>query len=243
MDFDKIKNAFEKYVSSFDSNDDRIELKRYHTHEVAKISYQIAEKLGLNEEQKNLARLIGYLHDIGRFPQLEENGSFSDKNYDHATKGVEVLFEQGLIRKFIEDDKYDDIIKFAVEYHNKLSLPEVMNEEEKLFGQIIRDADKIDIYRINSEFTNNDFLLLPSEEPIKEFMNNEPVKLIHRKNKSDSVLCVIAFINDINFQESLDILNEYGYFDNYLKSIHVSEENKEIFDKIIEICNVRKKVK
>ncbi len=45
----------------------KIRLKVEHTYRVADISEQIAEKLGLSEEDIALAWLIGMLHDIGRF--------------------------------------------------------------------------------------------------------------------------------------------------------------------------------
>ena len=47
------------------------------------------------------------LHDIGRFKQIKLYDNFIDnmENNDHADYGVKILFEENLIRKFIEDDK------------------------------------------------------------------------------------------------------------------------------------------
>ena len=59
--------------------------------------------------------------------------------------GVELLEENNFIRKFIDDDKYDDIIKIAIKNHNKYEI-EPLDGEKLLQAKIIKDADKIDIF-------------------------------------------------------------------------------------------------
>lgn len=62
-----------------------------------------------------------------------------------------MLFEQGLIRNFIEDSQYDNIIKKAIENHSKLSIEEGLDKRVLLHSKIIRDADKLDNYRVKKE--------------------------------------------------------------------------------------------
>jgi len=62
-----------------------------------------------------------------------------------------MLFEDGLIRNFIVDDKYDDIIRVAVFNHNKLEIEAGLNEKSMLFAKIIRDADKLDNFRVKRD--------------------------------------------------------------------------------------------
>ena len=52
-----------------------------------------------------LQRLIALLHDIGRFEQLKRYDSFEPGTMDHAAYGVKVLFDEGMIRRFLPDDK------------------------------------------------------------------------------------------------------------------------------------------
>ena len=97
----------------------------------------IARELNLTEEEVNLAMLIGLFHDIGRFEQVRLYDTFSDKDtgLDHAAYSVKVLYEDGLIDKFIDTHEYDNIIKKAVFYHNKKVIGEEvveMSEEEWL---------------------------------------------------------------------------------------------------------------
>lgn len=235
MDFERIEKVFKEYVDTFDMEDEKISLKYYHTLEVANISYKIASLMGLSDEDKDLAKLIGYLHDIGRFEQVAQTNSFKDKLMDHADNGVKLLFDEGMIRKFIDDPKYDEIIKKAVRNHNKYKILDEVDNREELFTNIIRDSDKIDIFRVRKLYYNSEIILPPSKEVLDSFEKGELVKLDDIKNKSDSILCILAFIFDFNYKNSLKVLKETGYYEKLLESIEVSDENIEVFNRIKEI--------
>ena len=52
-------------------------------------------------------------NDENRFEQLKKFNTFIDKNsINHGKFGAEILFntKDGIIRKFVSDDKYDKII-------------------------------------------------------------------------------------------------------------------------------------
>ena len=118
-----IRNArieFKNYVKNYNPSDPKIALKISHIERVSQKAKQLAENLRLNEEDVKLAELIGILHDIGRFEQIRIYNTFMDKDsVNHAEYGVKVLFEDGLIRRFIAEDTYDNIIKKAILNHNK----------------------------------------------------------------------------------------------------------------------------
>ena len=232
FDFNLINQKFKDYVYNFNLDNKKIMLKYYHSIEVANISYELANKLNLSEEEKNLAKLIGYLHDIGRFNQVTITGSFKDKNIDHADIGIKILFEEGLIRNFINDNKYDEIIKKAIKYHNKYKVPDSLSDKEKLFTNIIRDSDKIDIFRVKIENYNNVILEAPSSKIIKYINDGKPINIVDTKNKTDSLLCTMAFIFDFNYKESIKILKDKGYYKKFLDSIEVNDSNKELFNEI-----------
>ena len=110
IDFRKAEEGFKEYLKDYDLKNDSIKLKIRHTYEVVKKSEDIATGLGLNKENIELAKIIALLHDIGRFEQIKELEEFNDKQIEHAEFGVKVLFDNGLIRNFIDEDKYDNII-------------------------------------------------------------------------------------------------------------------------------------
>ena len=145
MNLEKSIQEFIKYTEKYDLNNENIERKQKHSIRVMKISKKIAEGLNLTQEEVDIATLIGLLHDIARFEQYTKYHTFKDsESVDHGELGVEILNRD--IRKYIETDQYDEIIKLAVKNHNKYKIQEDLNLKQKLFAQIIRDADKIDIF-------------------------------------------------------------------------------------------------
>ena len=224
MDFELAKKSFQEYLKNYDTNDGSIALKIKHTYEVVKKSEYIANGLRLDKENIELAKIIALLHDIGRFEQIKEFEEFNDKKIEHAEFGVKVLFDNSLIRKFIDEDKYDNIIYKAIYNHNKYKIEENLNEKELLQCKIIRDADKLDNFRVKEKDKLED--MFPkiynektinyetiSEKVYEDFMQHKCIKLEDRKTIIDYWVCVIAFIFDLNFNISLQYVKENNYID------------------------------
>ena len=62
------------------------------------------------------------MHDIGRFEELKITKELNSVKFDHAGHGSKMLFEEDMIRKFIEDSQYDNIIKKSIENHGRLEI-------------------------------------------------------------------------------------------------------------------------
>ena len=78
MDFEECKNEFNKYVSNFDMNINKINRKYYHTYRVVGYMEKLAKSIKLNESDEYLAKVCGLLHDIARFRQATEFQTFND---------------------------------------------------------------------------------------------------------------------------------------------------------------------
>ena len=168
IDLENVDKTFKDYVSKFDLNNVTIKRKYDHTLRVKDNCKYIAKALNFSLEDTNLLILIGYLHDIGRFKQIELYNSTNDDIVNHADLGVEILFKNNLIRKFVNDDKYDEIIYKAIKYHNKLNLNYDLSPKEELFCKAIKDADKLDLLYIAAYYDNiKDFYRLPYIEGTK----------------------------------------------------------------------------
>lgn len=225
IDFIKAEKSFKEYLKDYDLEDGNIKLKVKHTYEVVRKSEYISKGLGLDEEDIELAKVVALLHDIGRFEQVKQTNDFIDSNsFDHADYGIKVLFENGMIRKFISVDKYDNIIKKAIYNHNKYKIEDGLEEKEVLHSKIIRDADKIDNFRVKeTENFKNIFPSLYNPKTINyesisskvynDFMKHKCIKLEDRKTQIDFWICVIAFIYDINFDISLKYIRDKNYID------------------------------
>ena len=140
-------DAFDDYALKFDLDDDAIKRKYEHSYRVVHQADEIAYTLKLDEDDSYLVCLIALLHDIGRFMQWKNYKTYSDnKSINHATLGIKILFEEKLINNFKLDKKDYDLVKVAIENHNKYELNEKeLSEKELLHSRILRDADKIDI--------------------------------------------------------------------------------------------------
>lgn len=243
IDLKKSQKEFLDYTEQFDLKNENIKLKQQHSLRVMKISKEIATKMGLTKNDIDLATLIGLLHDIARFEQYTQFQTFRDlESFDHGDYAIKILEKD--IRKYIETPEYDDIIKVAIKNHNKYQIEEGLKDRELLFAKIVRDADKLDIlYEAVEMFWNGIESQINSskisENILAQFKNNKQIK--REKNSSnvqsvDKVISVISFIFDMNFKESLKILEKEDYINRILDRFDF--EDKETKNNIKEIRNI-----
>ena len=250
IDVNNIKEKFKKYVSNYNPENERISLKIEHIENVAKNCEMLANALKLNDEEKNLAIAIGYFHDIGRFEQVRIADTFSDKasNINHAKKGIEVLEKDNFIREFIPEEKYDSIIKKAILNHNRASrdVDKDLTRKELLFAKIIRDADKIDIFRtISDEKYSMESIFWYnkwdeeeiSKEVLDEFYKEHEINYSKIKNNADVIVTFYAYIYDLNFEESKRIIFNNYYLEKFtqrvnkkFKSENIKNQTKMLFE-------------
>lgn len=222
--FENAKSRFKKFISdNYDLSDDRIAGKLDHTYNVVKMAQYIADDLKLNSEDRELAKLIALLHDIGRFDQAKEFGSFREdiKSIDHAALGVKILFENGFIHEFIDDRRFDNVIKLAIANHSRYKLDEKgLTDKELLHCKLIRDADKADSFRVKSfsdiysmanvtqtEMENS----IISDNIFEDFISAKAILSTDRKTAADIWVSYIAFIFDFNFNSGLKYIREKDY--------------------------------
>lgn len=232
---------FLKYTSNYIKYGERIELKIKHTFRVMRLCEEIAYKLDLNEEEVRVAKIIGLLHDIGRFEQWKKYQTYRDlDSVDHADLGVKILKKNNYLRKYIEDEKYDDIILKSIKYHNKYKLPKNLSNKELLFVNLIRDADKIDILRlytikgIELELDNNAF----SDEVFNSLLKGKEISRKAITNKTDRLSISLGFIYGINYRCSLEYLRDKKYFDTIVDMYKKKSKNKELGKQLDEILKV-----
>lgn len=241
--------ALEKFINfvnnNYDMNDTKVSHKLNHTLHVVSNAKFLCEKMNLDNENKEVALIIALLHDIGRFDQAKELKSFREdiNNYDHATLGVKLLFEDNLIRSFIELDKYDEIIKIAIANHNKYIVAfDSMYEIEALHSKIIRDADKLDSFRAKYEddiytmanITQEEIeTSLISDNVFNDFISEKTILNTDRKTPADIWISYIAFIYGLYFKESLLYIKENNYINKLIDRFNYElNDTKEKMKKI-----------
>lgn len=233
IDINKARKFYKEYMSGYNPEEPRIALKIAHIYRTAEEAKWLAESLKLNKEDILLAELIGLLHDIGRFEQVKKYNTFLDKiSINHGEYGVKVLFEDNLIRNFIEDSQYDEIIKKAILNHNKARIEDdVTDERELLHCKIIRDADKLDIFKvvlIDSLEASYPLDKYPKEHvnpKIKEdFIKNHKVYYSDIKACVDLLVGQLGYVFDINYLYSLEKINNENYLEKLIKRFDPEDE-------------------
>lgn len=246
-------DAFLSYASVFLPADPRVSLKIAHTLRVARIARRIAVAERLSENDVLLAELIGLLHDIGRFEQLFAYKTLSDEDSEnHAVIGTRILFgDDGIIRRFSTDPFHDDTILAAVANHNKLAISDAdtLPPSHLTHCRIIRDADKIDNYEVqageafdtlygHSDIEND--ILSPalyenfSQQQLCDYSLRNP------KSSADSLICTFAYVYDLYFPASHDIVLRDGYLselgDRRYRDPWTDDKMRECCRKSIEWC-------
>ena len=229
-----MKEIFEKYASNYDMTDVKIKHKLDHTMHVVEAAKMLGESLNLSDEDKYLAEVVALLHDIGRFEQLKRYDTFSDQNsIDHADFAAILLFEEGLIDMFEIDEKYHQLIKKAITYHNKLSIGEGLNEQELLHAKIIRDADKIDIIESLPYFSQigmQEVDVAVNEAVMEYIRREETVSYSLIETPNDKLAISFAYVFDINYDEAIRIIYDNRYYEKYYDSLVYKKYFKETFD-------------
>lgn len=233
IDIQKALNEYNNYIKNYNLKDKKTSAKVAHMLRVKENSKMIAKSLNLNNEDVKLAELIGLLHDIGRFEQLKRYNTYLDKNsVNHGELGVKILFEEGLIRSFITDNIYDEIIKKAIINHNRNKIENGLNERELLYAKIIKDADTIDILYMaviekpevvyeSDNIEKESF----SKELFNEFMNNELLDYSKIKTHADIIITHFKYIFNMNFKYSFQLIKEKEYLEKIYNRINFENKN------------------
>lgn len=244
-----IRESFDKYVSDYDISDDRVALKVEHTYRVADISEDIGKTIhGLTDDDIELCWFLGMLHDIGRFEQLKQYGTFLDaESVDHAELGADILFNDKLIDTFITDSVSDmeknaerHLVEVAIRNHNKLFISDGLSEKEKMFSNILRDADKIDIFRVVTEIPfevrmtkADDVNGKPARDEVMQCVREHRcVPRLSDKTSFESHIAGCAMAFELVFPRSIDIAREQGYIRELLSYEPGNDAQKEQMDEL-----------
>ena len=166
------------------------------------------------------------LHDIGRFEQLRRYGTFSDAlSIDHAQFGTSLLFDQetGLLAEYVEvspEEPEYHIIRKAIWNHSAFRVEEGLDERTMMFCHILRDADKVDILKVNYEIpleiiynttTEEIRNAEVTEEVMKQFLECHAILRSVKKTPIDHVVGHSALVFELVYPESYRIVEEQGY--------------------------------
>ena len=240
----ELKAWFEDYISKFSFADPivqkSIDLKTGHTRRVCETILDIGGSLDLSRDDLCTAEAAALLHDIGRFEQYRQYRTFSDsRSEDHAALGVKIIEDNRVLHGL--EPAVAEIIVRVVKYHNRAALPDGEEERSLFFLKLLRDADKVDIWRLVTDYyksagnNRNQTIELDlpdrpqiSDSVFKALMNGQLAHMVDLKTLNDFKLLQIGWIYDVNFPRTFQIVRENGYLEMIRdalprKSIRVTE--------------------
>lgn len=232
---------FNKHVSNYDMENYDIKVKFNHSYRVMNLALKYARELNFTKEDINLAQLIGLLHDIGRFEQLNKYHSYDDsKTVDHADYSITQLFDNNLIEKFWNKKDDYEIIKFAIKNHNKYHIPDIDDKRAMMHAKLIRDIDKLDIIYLLGFLGELDKKAIDepiSREIINSIKNHQTINCKYVQNANDEIAIYFAFAFDINNNICLkELKKNLGYF---YKKVENNNRFKEIYTEVIKYIDER----
>ena len=248
MNREAAKQAFAAYTEHYNSSDPKIKLKIDHTYRVAGLCDRIGRSIGLSGEELDLAWMCGLLHDIGRFEQIRRYHTFSDADSgDHAQLSCEILFgEEGRIRSFLSENRWDRLLQTAVQWHSAYRIPEGLDEKTQMYCNLLRDADKIDILRVNLDTPMEEIYNVTTEElrtsevtseVMQAFDGHHAILRSLKKTAVDHAVGHISLVYELVYPESRAIVKEQGYLDRMMDFPTDNPETKKQFVHIREEMN------
>lgn len=249
------KRWFSDYVKSFYSpnkeDQKNISLKEKHTFNVCKNMIEITGKLGLSDKDMMLAEVIAVFHDIGRFPQYAKYKTFSDrKSVNHGFLGAQTLLEEKILQNL--PDKEQELIIKAVRFHNAFSIPKVEGEDTVFFIKLIKDADKLDIWRVFLEYYDApeeerasavglglQDITGYSEEILSCIVRGQMASLSQIKSLNDFKLMHLSWVYDLHYKPSFLLLSERAYIDKIISYLPQDDKIQEASSVLKEYVSAR----
>lgn len=225
---DALFSWFDSYVEPFLLTDEEgaknIRLKIEHTQKVCAAMKLLATGEGLGENETLIASAVALLHDVGRFPQYRRWRTFLDSASDnHARLAIDVIREEQILADLDHSEQL--LIEEAVRFHNMLEPPATIKSPTRQYINLIRDADKLDIWRVFVELlvqppeerASAATLGLPelpdvaSEQCVAALNSGSIVPLNTISCFNDFKLLQISWVYDLTYATSRRILLERGY--------------------------------
>ena len=206
-DIGLMRRFYGEYVDGFRINGElppMMALKLYHTDMVVANAEAIAKGEGMDAETAEVCVLSALLHDTGRYEQLRRYNTFRDsESVDHAVFSHDIVCEKG----WLNGHPHKDAVLAAVLFHNRRELPGGMDTITSAASHCVRDADKLDIFRVledriaENDWRNDDAAFwhlpvrnAPNPKVVAAIREGRPVDYQNIRSLADFVLVQIGWL-------------------------------------------------
>lgn len=249
----KAKSWFDNYVHSYHSSDieyqQNIDLKYEHTQRVCKEILNIGRSLNLDQASLQFAEMTALFHDVGRFEQYRRYGTFVDfKSENHSELGIKILQENRVLENLYSETQA--LIFRVIRNHNRFELPRDESDVCLFFSKLLRDADKLDIWRVVIAYYQNMHLFrnsgieldLPdtdeiSDQVYQDLKSEKIVRTEHLKTLNDFKLLQMGWIYDIYFPKTFELIHERGYLKSIFNTLPQTEALNVLYEQLNDYVN------
>lgn len=199
-------------------------LKREHTAFVLANARAIAKGEGFDAQTSCVCEAAALLHDTGRYEQLKTYNTFRDSDsMDHAVLSHDIVRDKNWLAG-VEPEEREAILN-AVLYHNRRDLPEGLDPLTDAASNTVRDADKLDIFRVlenqvattdwrkdTAAFWNLPISAPPEPKVLSAIRERRPVDYQNIKSLADFVLIQVGWmISDLCYATTRRLVDERGH--------------------------------
>ena len=253
---EKFRAWFDDYLAGFYGDDEylnvNLKLKEEHSRRTCEEMLYLAEELGLDANQRRMAEVIALFHDIGRFEQFVRYGTYNDvRSVNHCLLGLEILRERGVLEEVERNER--ELIEKAIEYHGLRELPRGLEGESLLFSKLIRDADKIDILYVVTDYYRqyNDkpegFMIeleFPdepgySDEVVEGILSGRLIDYSRLQTLNDMKLLQLGWVYDVNFPATLKRIKQRKFLEMLLDFLPETRDIERVKEKVFAYVNFR----
>lgn len=255
---EELRERYDRYVRNyrdpFGHLSRMMQLKYDHTRLVVENAVTIAKVEKFTDEERFVAVAAALLHDTGRYEQLERYNTFKDsESVDHAVFSHDIVKEKGWLRELSGAQLARPLeakILAAVLYHNRRDLPAKLDPLTELASHTVRDADKLDIFRVLEDqvahsdwrndsraFWNLQVGVPPNPAVVKAIRERRPVDYQEIKSLSDFVLIQVGWmLSGLRYEASRRLCRERGHLDfrrKFLREIGGGPEADALCDLVV----------
>ena len=237
MKSSRLLRYFEEYIKKIDMNNTWSKAKYFHSLKSMDLAKIIASEMNIfTEEEIVVIELIALFHDIGNFEQKNYN-YLDNVEQDSTMKSIEILFEDGLIRKITNETKYDNLIKLGIFCNNKDGRPKNIDDKTICICNIMKDVHKLEELRmvINYPYIDNRIDTYPSTLVYNDFKLFRQIENKVSDNNADNILIVLSNLFALNYKSSYSIVQEKEYIEKITNSLIFEDKKIEKFFKQIEL--------
>lgn len=245
---EKLSVWYEDYIGTFLTGDARLEdavrLKSEHTRRVCDEMAALCESIVLDDRRRILAAIAALLHDVARFEQFRRHRTFSDRtSVDHAALAIDIINQHYLLDDFGQDNARS--VTEAIRHHNAATIPSGLSENGLLFCRLLRDADKLDIFRIALDYyvkpdlNRRDTIQVGfpdgttiTPEVKDRILRREVVPYEMINTMADFKMLQLGWVYDLNFTWSLKCVLQRGYIDALYSQLPAIPEVAEVVEAV-----------